>query len=869
MGYYFFLAVNKSYSQLIKGVIHNKPNGVSANIITKSGRSNQIQEFRIVYTDSFQLKLKKSYDTLKVYCNVNGFKTESILFVNPSKSRHLNVEFFLTKDSIYSLDTVIINVKKKFYQKKDTIGYVASEYIDGTERKVKDLLKKLPEIDVNERNGTVKYKGKEIETITLDGDNLFGSNYTLATKNINVDIIKAVEAIDNYEENELLKGISSGGKVSLNLVLKKNKTDFSGTGELGLGLLNDNEFARGLSASLLTINKKQKSFFTLTSNNVGVNNSPFVFENGIKTSEQRREENYLAYSVLSSLSSNSSFGTERGNINNQYFGNFNSLIPLNKNLKIKLNVYYLKDEVSGRNFSEQVLFDSESGAVTSIFDNTTFTNKPKYYRGDIDIKYRLNKRSMLSFISKIQNENSDDYRKTNSNNDNFIINLNSRNNLFKNLLEYTYKLNDSTVFQSRIHYSKNKLPQSMNLNMQSPVNQSERINQFSEFSKDYLSFDSRLIGKIGKWKYGTQLEFYINNNDYNSSLLNTVDLSNNSVNDLDRANVSFSNQSYCVVEYNQWRFSIKNRFEFLEQRLTGFSNQQNFIINPSLAVVYTLGEKRTLSLNTSYSKSPLDIQNSFINQVLIDNRTLILNSPTLDLQENFSLGLYYASNNIFKQLVVSSGIQYSEVVGDYFQDLSFDSENIFIRNFYLSEKSKNLSTNFSLRKYLNAISSNIKVRLSGNYNQYFNLVNSSNLRSNELFSFNTSIEFNTSFDFPLNFGNEFSYNYTESKFDNNINVFRTINNNSKLIFKSKNRMIYSLNSAFFNPNIDSSLNTAHFLDFKFRYNPKGKNWNFSFHANNLLNNSTYERFEISYFSSSKFQNQLLGRIFMVSLEYSF
>ncbi len=138
-----------------------------------------------------------------------------------------------------------------------------------------------------------------------------------------------------------------------------------------------------------------------------------------------------------------------------------------------------------------------------------------------------------------------------------------------------------------------------------------------------------------------------------------------------------------------------------------------------------------------------------------------------------------------------------------------------------------------------------------------------------MFSFNTSIEFNTSFDFPLNFGNEFSYNYTESKFDNNINVFRTINNNSKLIFKSKNRMIYSLNSAFFNPNIDNSLNTAHFLDFKFRYNPKGKNWNFSFHANNLLNNSTYERFEISDFSSSKFQNQLLGRIFMVSLEYSF
>lgn len=167
------------------------------------------------------------------------------------------------------------------------------------------------------------------------------------------------------------------------------------------------------------------------------------------------------------------------------------------------------------------------------------------------------------------------------------------------------------------------------------------------------------------------------------------------------------------------------------------------------------------------------------------------------------------------------------------------------------------------------MSSNIKLTLSGNYYQYFNVINSSDLRNNELLNFNSSVEFNTSFDFPINFGNEFFYNYTESRFSGTINNFKTLTNNSKLIFKSKKGIVSSLSSSFFNPNIENNSNNINFLDFKLKYTPKNKNWNVNFVANNLLNNSFFETVEISDFSSSIFQNQLLGRIFMLSMEFSF
>jgi hypothetical protein len=870
LGLFFFMAIHSVYGQEIRGVIHNKPINVSARIITKSEKSSQIQEFKIINKDSFNLSLKKTYDTLTINCLVNGFKASPVNLISPDQGKIYEIEFILKRDSILKLEEVVLTAKKKFYKKKDTTGFIVSKYRDGTERKVKDLLKKLPQIEVNEITGTVKYKGKEIETITLDGDNLFGNNYTIATKNINIDIIKAVEAIDNYEENELLKGISEGGKVSLNLVLKDNKTDLSGATDLALGTLNETSLGRGLSTSLLAINKKHKSFIAFSNNNIGINNSPFSFENSVKTSEQRREDKFLAYSIFTPLTSNSNFGTERSNINNQNFGSVNSLIPVDKGFKIRFNGIYLRDNIRGANLSSQTLFSPDDNPPIAIFDNTTFTYRPISFRAELDIKYRINKRSLLSVVSKTQNLTYENRRETQSNNNEFLTGINSENFFTRTFVEYTYKLSDSVVFQSQINYSKNTRPESLSLESQIIEDeQFERNSQSSNFSKTYVSVDNRLIGKVGRWKYGSQLEFYSNKVDYNSTFVGTTNLIENSTNNLERINQGISNQTYGVLTYNQWRFSIKNKFQYLKQGLSGFSERNDFFVNPSIAIAYLLGENKNISLTASYNKKPLTLQNSFQNRVLTDNRTLVQNSPTLNLQENANVGLYFSSNNLYRQQTLSVGLQYTKTLGSYFQDITYDSNNIFIRNFFLSENSQNFSGNISGSKYISAISSNIKLNLSGNYNQYFNIINSSSLRDNVLIGFNSTVEINTSFDFPFNFGNEISFSRTENRFNNGNNIFETLNNNARLVFKSKNGIISSLSSNFYSPDLENSTNNIHFIDFKINYTPKAKNWNLTFLANNITDNFFYNSVQVSDFSTSTFQNQLLGRTFLIGLEFSF
>ncbi|WP_299015728.1 hypothetical protein [uncultured Polaribacter sp.] len=866
-GLLFFIEI--CFSQTIQGTIANKPLNLNVSLITKFGSSEKIKEFKIIRENSFVFKLKNEYDTLRISCSVNGYVSKEKIFVKPKRNETLKVNFLLIKDSIQTLEEVVVKAKRRFYQKKDTIGYIASEYMDGTERKVKDLLKKLPQIEVNERNGIVRYKGKEIETITLDGDNLFGRNYAIATKNINADIIKAVEAIDNYEENVLMKGISSGGKVSLNLILKERKTDISGSAEIAGGSLGESKFAKGLNVSLLGINKKHKSFFTVSNNNLGVNNSPLDLESGNETYNSSKDKKYFVNSLFTSSNTFLDFGNERGNINDQTFSSLNTLIPINKKVKIKLNGFYLIDKIRGENLFQQTLFGSEDNSNISIFDNTNFLNKPKASSGEFDVNYKINKRSLLTYFSKYQSIGFSEVRTINSNNDNFNININSKNRFHKNQLNYTYKLNDSTLFQSKIHYSFNNQPQILNLKNDTSQNIFLENNQLSNFSNKYFSFSNHLIGKIGRFKYGTEFSFYSNKINYKSNLIEDDSIEKTNINNVTRQNIAFLNRSYIALQYNQWRFSIKNKLEYLKQELKDFSEEPNFIINPSLALAYSLGEGKSISLFGGFNKAPTQLENLFLKPVIINNRTALLNTPSLELQERINIGLNYFSNNLYKQISITSSIEYSQIHGDYFQDVSFDSSRIQIRNFYLAEKSENYSSNFSIQNYIDGLNSNITLSIGGNYSQYFNIINASDLRNNEMYSFNSTLEFNTTFNFPINFGSEVSYSYNENRFENIKNIFKTFTNSGKIIIKPKAGMVASISSDFFNPNLDNSLNTVNFLDFRFNYKPINKNFTIGFIANNILDNSVYNRIEVSDFSRSRYQNKLQDRLFLVSFEFSF
>ena len=150
-----------------------------------SSEGNKIKEHTTARNGKCFIKLSKTYEDIIVVVSSNGYIKEYIHIKNPIKQNTYEFDLIMTNDRTVSLKEVVVRDKKPIYSKKiDTVSFSVQNYIDGSERKIEDVIAKLPGIEVNRQTGEIKYKGKSIETVTLDGDNLFGFNYTLGTKNI-------------------------------------------------------------------------------------------------------------------------------------------------------------------------------------------------------------------------------------------------------------------------------------------------------------------------------------------------------------------------------------------------------------------------------------------------------------------------------------------------------------------------------------------------------------------------------------------------------------------------------------------------------------------------------------------------------------
>lgn len=124
--------------------------------------------------------------------------------------------------------------------KGDTIVYNADSFKTGTERKLEDVLKKLPGVEVN-ADGEVEVEGKKVQKLMVEGKDFFDGDTKLGVKNIPADAIDKVQVLRNYNEISALKGLENNEEnVAMNIKLKKGKKNFwFGDLNAGIGVGHD------------------------------------------------------------------------------------------------------------------------------------------------------------------------------------------------------------------------------------------------------------------------------------------------------------------------------------------------------------------------------------------------------------------------------------------------------------------------------------------------------------------------------------------------------------------------------------------------------------------------------------------------------
>lgn len=863
------IVCNFSFSQTLKGKVQNTlKEPISANILIKNSENkNLISEFfKTDDNGDFTAVLEENYTKIYFEITAMGYEKIADSIISPSKNRTYNLNYILN-EKITELQEVIVS-QEKFEIEGDTVSFNPRSYKDGTERKVEDLIKKLPGMEVEE-NGSIKYRGKKVTSVQLEGDDLFGYNYAMGTRNISVDMVEQVQAIDNYSANPLLKGIENSEEVAINLKLKKGKLDISGNGNLGSGFDNNIDPRNDLSFNLLGISKKYKSFSSISYNNVGLNNSAEDYFSMSASLEDIQNEDFYAKKIIPENIFMSNFDTQRANINNQLAVSNNLIYRFSQKLSLKANISFLNDKIT---FLEDnnTFFNTES---INYNDQSETIKKPINKQLGFKLTYNTSKVSLLEIETAIQDQKINTSNSIVQNNNTFFnTSLKTENIFWNNKIQYTYKISNNKALQYISNFSINAIPQELNIY---PISFSFNGNlQKSEFEKKYYSNKFVLLGNSKKNKYVFTLGSVFENNPFNSNLFeNNSSINPDFINQFNYKKATLFSEFGTTYALENWKFQPTLRISSINQTYKNDlestnKTMQSFIVIPSLNISYSLSGNSTFKLTGSYEEKTPNEEYLFTNLIAQNNRFIRRNILDLNLQQNQNYILSYRYNNLFTAFSTNLSLIYNNNKNTYLSSIEIQ-DNFTISTFFQSPTNiENYSLNFGIEKYVNFLNSNIKHVSNYGINNYKNVVNQSDLRNNQSRNYNAYFFITTVFNFPINFQNKFNYSNINFISDNqNSNTNISFNNNLKMLIKPNNKFLFTISYDYFKPNTKLNEDFT-FLDFEIKYKPKKMRFiEFWLTGKNLLNNTFFSQTENTDFQNTTYQSSLMPRYFLLTLDF--
>src|SRR5690606_6448714 len=198
--------------------------------------------------------------------------TEEIQTGDKKEDISKNISLHPTTDELEGVELIY---EMPVVIKGDTIVYNTDSFVTGKEKKLEDVIKALPGLDVTE-DGEIQVEGKTVQKVMVEGKDFFDGDSKLASKNIPADAVSKVEVLRNYNEVSQLQGLTNTqDQVAINIRLKEGKTNFW-FGEISAGAGYSEEKFRYIASPRLFYYSPENSASIITNfNNNG--EVPFTF----------------------------------------------------------------------------------------------------------------------------------------------------------------------------------------------------------------------------------------------------------------------------------------------------------------------------------------------------------------------------------------------------------------------------------------------------------------------------------------------------------------------------------------------------------------------------------------------------------------
>jgi hypothetical protein len=209
-----------------------------ANVIAINKETKAMASYAITNDKGlFKLDLEKN-TTYTVQVSYIGMKTLSQEIA--TAEGNITQDYTLQYDN--ALDEVELTYEMPVTIKGDTLVYNADSFKDGSERKLEDVLKKLPGVEIND-DGQIEVEGKVVNKLMVNGKDFFDGDSKLATKNIPSNAVDKIQVLRNYSEVGQLSGVQNNqDNVAINIKLKEGKENFwFGDVTAGAGVATEKE----------------------------------------------------------------------------------------------------------------------------------------------------------------------------------------------------------------------------------------------------------------------------------------------------------------------------------------------------------------------------------------------------------------------------------------------------------------------------------------------------------------------------------------------------------------------------------------------------------------------------------------------------
>ncbi|WP_235889621.1 carboxypeptidase-like regulatory domain-containing protein [Flavobacterium restrictum] len=758
------------------------------------------------------------------------------------------------------LDELIVKAQSTgMKQKGDKLTYSVENFMNGTEESLKDIIKKLPGLDINS-NGKITANGKEIDKLLIDGEEFFRNQHQLATENISSTMVKNVELIKNYKDFGKVITENKSGVTAVNINIKDEfKNKISGSIEASAGYYN----IYNLHSSLFSFRKKLKTSLILEDNNTG--KQAITLQDYFSLTEDK--DNYGIENnskvVFSKADDFPKFLTSQNNVKERKtnFAAFN--LVYSPTPKIKINLSSILNKAN--QLEEQFIIQDYFTAGTPIQNNELLKNKEIsiFSSTQMESYYKPNDKTIFKYLINLNANNTNSNQNTENNTIGFENTINDKTTnktiYIKNNLVFSRIVNPKMLLNINAFYNKNTNGNEKNIYATNPflnltfANNIYEINQNRNIKNSDLGYSAQFSLKLKE----NTLNILSGSKFENETFLNSVKNQDSFYNNLNiETNDSYFGFDFTYMPKKIFSYSFGLSHHYIMKKYNEISNFNRHYFFPKVDIKAIFNPNHIIDFSYQLSTKFPVIETLLQNRTIIDYRNFNSNE---NVTYNSEIPLHQFNLNYFiyksKTTIIING-NYTK------QEKSVSTNNINTNNsnqtlFKLSPYEESISGMYFLEKNLTklysftnslSISKTNKIAFTENIANQYNTISTS-------FLVQVSSKYKL---FPVNFetgyiGSINNYDYEKSNsFLKEKRLFVNFNG------KALKNIFWNLNLTYDKQSTATSDSEIYNLNPRVRYNKSKSKWAFSLSGNNIMNidnpiriqnNSTANYFEIIRFSS--------------------